>query len=59
MLKTISYGSFPYFAYNLIEMKKNPIDIFSNWALVGRDETMAQGHEDSVEECLNWQQLTI
>ena len=52
MLKTISYGSFPYFAYNLIEMKKNPIDIFSNWALVGRDETMAQGHEDSVEEML-------
>ena len=33
-------------------MKKDPIDVFGNWALTGRDERMAQGHEDSVKAML-------
>ena len=33
-------------------MKKDPIDVFDNWALIGRDERMAKGHAVSVKEML-------
>ncbi len=33
-------------------MKKNPIEVFGNWALTGRDERMAHGHADSVRAML-------
>lgn len=33
-------------------MKKNPIEVFGNWALTGRDEIMAHGHADSVRAML-------
>ena len=33
-------------------MKKDPIDVFDNWALIGRDERMAEGHAVSVKEML-------
>lgn len=34
-------------------MKKDPINIFGDWALSGRDEQMAKGHADSVNRMLN------
>ena len=33
-------------------MNKDPIDVFDNWALIGRDERMAKGHAVSVKEML-------
>ena len=33
-------------------MNKYPIDVFDNWALIGRDERMAKGHAVSVKEML-------
>ena len=33
-------------------MNKDPIDVFDNWALIGRDERMAKGHAASVREML-------
>ncbi|MDA9596869.1 class I SAM-dependent methyltransferase [Flavobacteriaceae bacterium] len=33
-------------------MKKDPINVFGDWALSGRDERMAQGHSDSVKAML-------
>ncbi len=33
-------------------MKKDPINIFGDWALSGRDQRMAEGHADSVKAML-------
>tara|TARA_B100001093_G_scaffold321633_1_gene306952 strand:+ start:191 stop:802 length:612 start_codon:yes stop_codon:yes gene_type:complete len=33
-------------------MKKDPINVFGDWALSGRDEGMAKGHADSVKAML-------
>lgn len=33
-------------------MKKDPINVFGDWALTGRDERMAQGHASSVKAML-------
>ena len=33
-------------------MNKDPINVFDNWALIGRDEQMAKGHAVSVKEML-------
>ena len=35
-------------------MKKDPIDVFDNWAINGRDEGLAEGHAPSVEGMLEW-----
>ena len=34
-------------------MRKDPINFFGDWALSGRDEQMAKGHEDSVNAMLD------
>ena len=34
-------------------MKKDPINVFGDWALSGRDVRMAQGHADSVNAMLD------
>ena len=36
-------------------MNKDPIDVFDNWALIGRDERMAKGHRFLSKKCLKWQ----
>ena len=33
-------------------MKKDPINVFGDWALSGRDQRMAEGHADSVKAML-------
>ncbi|MEK9602848.1 MAG: class I SAM-dependent methyltransferase [Flavobacteriaceae bacterium] len=35
-------------------MKKNPINVFGDWALSGRDQKMAEGHTASVKAMLEW-----
>ena len=34
-------------------IKKDPINVFGDWASSGRDEQMAKGHEDSVNAMLD------
>lgn len=36
----------------LVDMKKEPINVFGEWALSGRDEPMAKGHADAVKAML-------
>ncbi len=35
-------------------MKRNPIDLFNEWAKAGKDERMAETHEPSVVKMLNY-----
>lgn len=35
-------------------MKKDPIDVFDNWAINGRDEGLEEGHAPSVKGMLEW-----
>ena len=35
-------------------MKKNPIDIFSDWAVIGKDKGMEKNHAKSVQDMLEF-----
>ena len=35
-------------------MKKTPVEVFSDWAKVGKDFGMQQGHKNSVEKMLQF-----
>ena len=36
-------------------MNKDPIDVFDNWALIGRDEQWLKDMRFLSKKCLNWQ----
>tara|TARA_B100000614_G_C14559941_1_gene496849 strand:- start:758 stop:1372 length:615 start_codon:yes stop_codon:yes gene_type:complete len=40
-------------------MKKNPIDIFSDWALSGKDEGMEKNHSKSVDDMLKFSLIKL
>ena len=40
-------------------MKKNPIDIFSDWAVSGKDEGMEKNHSKSVDDMLKFSLIKI
>ena len=40
-------------------MKKNPIDIFSDWAVSGKDEGMEKNHSKSVDDMLKFSLIKL